>query len=429
MLSKLRLLDFKVFTDQEFIIKPGSTAIVGPNGSGKTSILEAIEFALFRQVTRKEKKIPKVEDLIQHGKKRAIIELDFKAPINRRTYRVRRSIHPGETNADLFEEAEKEPFASGATKVDEEIRKLVGMDRHAFSALTYVRQGEIDRLSRMTPKTRRGDLYSMMGLGLYEKTSDRTQKEIREIKKQIDSIDQTRSRLDSIKNHLPSHKEIADALIAIEKLLKVSEQSKDLTIIQEVLQKVETSLFEVQNQLDSPEMTLELDELKRVSDTAKYLKTVLETIPDIAEAQLRPHIRTEAREIFTSIFGDRYSDLIIDDDYEVSLYDLRGNRVSLSAASGGEDVCVNFALRVAVNTALQKHSVIGPPPGLIILDEPGAGLDTQRRMWLPSAIAGLKSVEQVIVVTHMEEMRDSAERVISLTPQGKDRQPLVAEIE
>ncbi len=429
MLSRIRLLDFKVFTDQEFIIRPGSTAIVGPNGSGKTSILEAIEFALFRQVTRKEKKVPKVEDLIQHGKKRAIVELDFKAPINRRSYRVRRSIHPGETNADLFEASEREPFASGATKVDEEIIKLVGMDRHAFSALTYVRQGEIDRLSRMTPKTRRGDLYSMMGLGLYDKTSDHTQKEIREIKKRIDSIDQTRSRLDLIKQHLPTDKEIADALLAIERLMKVSEQSKDLTTIQEVLQKVETSLFEVQNQLDSPEMNLELDELKRVSDTAKYLKTILETIPDIAEAQLRPHIRTEAREIFTSIFGDRYSDLIIDDDYEVSLYDLRGNRVSLSAASGGEDVCVNFALRVAVNTALQKYSVTGPPPGLIILDEPGAGLDTQRRMWLPSAIAGLKSVEQVIVVTHMEEMRDSAERVISLTPQGKDRQPLVTEIE
>ena len=50
-------------------------------------------------------------------------------------------------------------------------------------------------------------------------------------------------------------------------------------------------------------------------------------------------------------------------------------------------------------------------------------------MWLPLAIAGLKSVDQVIVVTHMEELRESAQRVISLTPQGKDRQPLVEVIE
>ena len=86
---------------------------------------------------------------------------------------------------------------------------------------------------------------------------------------------------------------------------------------------------------------------------------------------------------------------------------------------------MNFALRVAVNTALQKHSLAGPPPGLIILDEPGAGLDSQRRRWLPEAIAGLKSVNQVIVVTHMDELRESTDYVINLIPQGKGRQPTV----
>ncbi|MHA2424611.1 MAG: AAA family ATPase [Candidatus Thorarchaeota archaeon] len=429
MLARLHLTDFKVFSDQEFLLHPGTTAIVGPNGSGKTSVLEAIEFALFRQVTRKEKKVPKVEDLIRHGCKRAFVELEFKAPINRRLYRVKRSIHPGETNADLFEESETKPFASGAKRVDDEIIKLVGMDRHAFSALTYVRQGEIDRLSRMTPKTRRTDLYNMMGLGIYDKTGDRVQKQLRELKKQISLLEETKERLESIRNHLPTDDELDSALGSLNRIVESSGESSDLTTIQDVLQKVEKSLLEVKQQLESPKMTVEFEELKEESNIAKYLKKVLETVPDIAEAQLRPHIRSEAREIFRSIFGDRYSDLIIADDYDVSLYDLRGNRVSLSAASGGEDVCVNFALRVAVNTALQKNSVTGDPPGLIILDEPGAGLDSQRRMWLPEAIAGLKTVDQVIVVTHMEEMRDSAERVISLTPQGKERQPKVDEIE
>jgi DNA repair exonuclease SbcCD ATPase subunit len=429
MLSRLHLIDFKVFSDQEFLLYPGTTAIVGPNGSGKTSVLEAIEFSLFRQVTRKEKKVPRVQDLIRHGRRRAILELEFKAPINRRTYRVKRSIHPGETNADLFEGSEKKPFASGAKRVDEEIIKLVGMNRHAFSALTYVRQGEIDRLSRMTPKTRRTDLYNMMGLGIYDKTGDRVQKSLRDLRKQIALLEETKERLESIRTHLPSDDELESALGSLNRLIASDSKNKDLTVIQEVLQKVETSLNEVKDQLEAPELTVEYDELKEESSVAKYLKQVLETVPDIAEAQLRPHIRSEAREIFRSIFGDRYSDLIIDDDYEVSLYDLRGNKVSLSAASGGEDVCVNFALRVAVNTALQKHSVTGPPPGLIILDEPGAGLDSQRRMWLPEAIGGLKTVDQVIVVTHMEELRDSAERVIALTPQGKERQPKIDEIE
>ena len=59
MLRKIRIKDFKVFHDQEFEFKSGTTAIIGPNGSGKTTILEAIEFALFRSVTRKEKALKK----------------------------------------------------------------------------------------------------------------------------------------------------------------------------------------------------------------------------------------------------------------------------------------------------------------------------------------------------------------------------------
>ncbi|MFX1560865.1 MAG: AAA family ATPase [Promethearchaeota archaeon] len=422
MIRRLKLQNFKVFKNQEFIFDTGSTAIVGPNGSGKTSILEAIEFALFRIVTRKEKKVPKIEELINHRGKRAKVELEFVAPINRRTYRVVRTIHPGETKADLFLGKDKNPETSGVTRVDNHIVELLGMDRHAFSALTYVRQGEIDRLSRLAPKSRRTDLYGMMGLSIYDKESAKVHKQVRKIDAEIKTILGSRERLEEIKGHLPDQKEVDAALKALKEL---EQNGAKIKKVRDVIRKVNESLSAIQTQIESPEFSERPEELKEESEVAKYLEVLLETIPDVAESQLRPHIRNEARILFREIFGDRYSDLVIDDDYEVALYDLQGNRVSLMAASGGEDVCVNFALRVAVNTALQKHSITGPPPGLIVLDEPGAGLDTQRRRWLPEAIARLDVVEQVLVVTHMEEMKGATDRIISLTPQGKGRQPLV----
>ena len=78
---------------------------------------------------------------------------------------------------------------------------------------------------------------------------------------------------------------------------------------------------------------------------------------------------------------------------------------------------------------VKKDKALNEANGLIILDEPGAGLDSQRRRWLPEAISGLKSINQVIVVTHMEELKESTERVISLIPQGKGRQPKLEYIE
>ena len=429
MINRIYLRNFKVYKDQEFIFHSGSTAIVGPNGAGKTSILEAIEFGLFKRVTRKEKSIPKLDDLINHGGKKAIVELEFTAPINRREYRVVRQINPGkksaETTADLFLKGNKEPEVSGPSSVDNQIIELIGMDRHAFSALTYVRQGEIDRLSRLTPKERRSDLLGMMGLSIYDKHSSQVNKEIGKIRKEIASLLETKERLEDISEHLPSMKDVDKALKALDKITKASGESPDTKSILILIEKIQSSIEKIQTQLTSSDFSKKPEDLKKESDIAKHLKSLLDTIPDVAENQLRPHIRTEARTLFKEIFGDRYSDLVIDDNYEISLYDLQGNRVSLMAASGGEDVCVNFSLRVAVNTALQKYSVSGPPPGILILDEPGAGLDEQRRRWLPDAIAGLDVVNQVLVVTHMQELKGSTEHIISLTPQGKGRQPEV----
>ena len=100
------MVDFKVFEDQVIDFNQGTTAIVGPNGSGKTTILEAIEFALFRSVTRKEKAIRKVEEVIRHNSKKAVVELTFIAPVNRKVQQMQTSILAENENLLLVNQRE-----------------------------------------------------------------------------------------------------------------------------------------------------------------------------------------------------------------------------------------------------------------------------------------------------------------------------------
>ncbi|MHA1770712.1 MAG: AAA family ATPase [Candidatus Thorarchaeota archaeon] len=429
MLSKLRLQNFRVFEDETFDFTEGVTAIVGPNGSGKTTILEAIEFALFRKTKRKEKDL-KFAEVIRHGAKHARVTLTFTAPANNRIYSVKRTIFIDRSEAELKDITSKQIVASMVTQVDNEIIKLLGMDRDTFAALTYVRQGDIDKLSRLSPKKKRETLRNMMGLGIYSDIESRARKKVREYQTQLSQIDEEQAHLDKIRKHLPSNEEIDIASEALDELANLAQRPKLILPLRKILTKIKSSIYEVEKQLDLPDIVRLKEEIKRQKELTKTIQKVLAEIPQIAEDDLKPRIHEEARGIFLSIFGDRYSHLEIDDDYDIKLYNLRGHVVQLHDASGGEDVCVNFALRVAVNTALQKLATEGndgvmKAPSFLILDEPGAGLDSQRRRWLPEAIRGLTSVEQVILVTHMEELRDAADIVINLEPQGKNRPPKV----
>ena len=66
-LDKLSIKGFKSFVEPtEFEIKSGLTGIVGPNGCGKSNIVEAIRFGL-GEVSAKQLRGKEIDDLIFNG--------------------------------------------------------------------------------------------------------------------------------------------------------------------------------------------------------------------------------------------------------------------------------------------------------------------------------------------------------------------------
>ena len=66
-LDKLLIKGFKSFVEPtEFEVKPGLTGIVGPNGCGKSNIVEAIRFGI-GEVSAKQLRGKEIDDLIFNG--------------------------------------------------------------------------------------------------------------------------------------------------------------------------------------------------------------------------------------------------------------------------------------------------------------------------------------------------------------------------
>src|SRR6185312_9158425 len=65
--SKLRLVGFKSFVDPtELVIEPGLTGIVGPNGCGKSNLVEALSWAM-GETSAKRMRGGEMDDVIFGG--------------------------------------------------------------------------------------------------------------------------------------------------------------------------------------------------------------------------------------------------------------------------------------------------------------------------------------------------------------------------
>ena len=79
--TKLKLINFKSHENTVIRFDDGISVIVGENGAGKSTILEAISFALFKQHTGK-----KIDDLVRNNASSMLVELEFNS--NGRQYKI-----------------------------------------------------------------------------------------------------------------------------------------------------------------------------------------------------------------------------------------------------------------------------------------------------------------------------------------------------
>jgi len=128
----------------------GATVISGLNEAGKSTVLDAILYALYGRVIRPPGHV-KDEDLICYGADRAIVSLDFE--IAGRRYRVRREIRRGKANSAILDEVLPDgrlrPLATKVREVTRTIEDLLGgISFGELVSSNVVAQKDLDRLIR-----------------------------------------------------------------------------------------------------------------------------------------------------------------------------------------------------------------------------------------------------------------------------------------
>jgi exonuclease SbcC len=185
---RLTIENFAAFRGKQAVLDLSDLdlfAISGPTGAGKSSLLDALVFALYGRIPRLDKG---VLEMVSLGRERLSVVLDFAC--GGRTFRVARLAQRGRAGQARLEELHEtrvRPLLDAVRKVDDEIERLLGLDYNAFTQAVLLPQGEFARFLKSEPRKRRDMLRELLRLGLYEDMRSRAQEHATSLRAQVGS--------------------------------------------------------------------------------------------------------------------------------------------------------------------------------------------------------------------------------------------------
>ncbi|MCA0376974.1 MAG: SMC family ATPase [Gemmatimonadetes bacterium] len=126
--------------------------------------------------------------------------------------------------------------------------------------------------------------------------------------------------------------------------------------------------------------------------------------------QLRPELAELAGGFLDELTDGRYAEVTFDDDYRMSILD---DGVAKPVISGGEEDLCNLVLRLAISQMIAERA--GQAFSLLVLDEVFGSLDEGRRASVVELLRRLHDrFEQVIVITHIDQVREGLDRLVQV---------------
>ena len=216
LIHSLILENVKSYTLTSVEFTSGTNAIVGDNGSGKTTILEAIGFALFDHLPYTQ------ADFVREGQKSARVTVDFLSGWDERTYQVVRQVHVGKSGSSsaytVFDPELSLKICEGKADVSQFLRQHLGIDADTdladlFSNAVGVPQGSFTAAFLDIPSRRKSIFDPLLRVAEYARAYERLRDPLRLLEQQQNEQEVLSSGLKGELTRLPS----------------ASAQAKDLT--------------------------------------------------------------------------------------------------------------------------------------------------------------------------------------------------------
>lgn len=175
MIERVELLNFISHKDSRIEFGEGVTVFIGKNGSGKSSVIDAITYALYGEHTRSSNR-----NIVRYGASNAAVILEFTHKEKR--YRVERRVDSkGNLESAVLKyydgdklktevAGERRQFGESISK---RIEEILGLDYNKMKVAGIIQQGEIDRIIEFKPKEFKELINSIIGIDRLDNAYER----------------------------------------------------------------------------------------------------------------------------------------------------------------------------------------------------------------------------------------------------------------
>lgn len=454
-IKKIKYHNYLRFIDEEISFdNDGLTEIIAPNGSGKSSIVKSIIFALFGKSEQN------IKDLINREKNDdASIELWFD------NYKVVRKIkRQGKTTAYLYNEKE-EQLAEGNEVAKYIEKNILHLNAYDFQQIIIILQEEIETFLQGTNKAI--FFQNTFRLNRFKKYLDIARDKRKEIEGIIEELKTENKNIEKIDGDLKTENEKLSKMIEdknnIQKEIyllnsKINEINSNLNLISNKNQ-CPVCLQEIKNpnelinhyNNENEEIRKKIEELKsRINDNEiikqqefveklkeqeflnknnennkekiekyiseynkyKKLEEFYKVAPKLLINHLLPSINEETKEILFKITNGFISDFKMNEDYNI-LVKVGSKEETIEFFSLSEKIRIALALKLAIIKLL-------PNINMLFLDEINLGsLDEENLEKMKELIIELtKLFKKVVLITHIESLKELPSEKIFIKKTG-----------
>ncbi len=256
MIKQLKLKNWKCYSTKNFEFTPGINIIIGPMGSGKSSILQAISFSLFGTFSELKSRELKTSELVNRNAAETDSSVILSLELNNQELNITKKLDTTKGVTEAVVRTPENNLLAGpnVSATNEYLKNNLKLDEDTFLRAIYSRQNDIDLFLRLTPTERKKRIDELMGLNKFE---------------------EARKSCVSLQNKIKTKKETKQESLSSQDLSKVKQELSNLYSEIESLNKEESSILETL-ELETKNKEIIDSQLKNKREKLNYYNKLVE---------------------------------------------------------------------------------------------------------------------------------------------------------